>query len=460
MNTASPAYLGWLGIMRLGLVQTSLGAIVVLMTSTFNRVMVVELALPAVLPGLLVGLHYGVQILRPRLGYGSDMGGRRTPWIIGGMFVLAAGGIGAALATALMAAYPLGGLLLAIVAFTLIGVGVGASGTSLLVLLASRVAPDRRAAAATITWVMMIAGFVVTTTIAGHLLDPFSGTRLVMVSTGVCVIAVAVTLLAVWRMEPPRVASPADPATATAAGEPVDAARRPTFMHALGEVWREPEARRFTLFVFLSMLAFSMHELIIEPFAGLVFGYTPGESTRLAGMQHGGVLFGMITVALACSPLARGRLGSLRGWMIGGCIASAAALLLLATAAFVGTGWPLRASVFALGCANGAFAVAAIASMMSLVAKGRARREGVRMGMWGAAQAIAFGVGGLLGTIAFDATRALLGTPVTAFATVFTAEAALFIAAAVLGARLSRASSFPRPHPVVAPVAGPQPAHR
>ena len=28
--------------------------------------------------------------LRPRLGYGSDMGGRRTPWIIGGMLALAA----------------------------------------------------------------------------------------------------------------------------------------------------------------------------------------------------------------------------------------------------------------------------------------------------------------------------------------------------------------------------------
>ena len=47
--------LSWLSIFRLGLVQMCLGAIVVLTTSTLNRVMVVELALPAVLPGLLVG---------------------------------------------------------------------------------------------------------------------------------------------------------------------------------------------------------------------------------------------------------------------------------------------------------------------------------------------------------------------------------------------------------------------
>ena len=80
---------------RLGLVQASLGSIVVLTTSTLNRVMVVELALPAIIPGVLVALHYAVQVLRPRLGYGSDVGGRRTPWIVGGMAALAVGGTGA-----------------------------------------------------------------------------------------------------------------------------------------------------------------------------------------------------------------------------------------------------------------------------------------------------------------------------------------------------------------------------
>ncbi len=45
------AGLGWLGIVRLGLVQACIGAVVVLATSTLNRVMVVELALPAIVPG-------------------------------------------------------------------------------------------------------------------------------------------------------------------------------------------------------------------------------------------------------------------------------------------------------------------------------------------------------------------------------------------------------------------------
>ena len=107
--------MGWGGIVRLGLVQTSLGAIVVLMTSTINRVMVVELALPALVPGLLVASHYAVQILRPAWGYGSDVGGRRTPWIVGGMAALAIGAVGAAVGTATAASAPMTGLAMAAV---------------------------------------------------------------------------------------------------------------------------------------------------------------------------------------------------------------------------------------------------------------------------------------------------------------------------------------------------------
>ena len=92
------AGLGWGGIVRLGLVQTALGAIVVLTTSVMNRVMVVEYALPAMLPGILVALKDVLQLSRPRVGYGSDVGGRRTPWIVGGMAVLALGGVVAAVA--------------------------------------------------------------------------------------------------------------------------------------------------------------------------------------------------------------------------------------------------------------------------------------------------------------------------------------------------------------------------
>jgi BCD family chlorophyll transporter-like MFS transporter len=421
---------GWGSIVRLGLVQMALGAIVVLTTSTLNRVMVVELALPALLPGLLVGVHYAMQGLRPRMGFGSDVGGRRTPWIAGGMAVLAVGGVGAAGATVLMASHTALGIAAGVLAFAVIGIGVSACGTSLLVLLAKRVDAPRRAAAATIVWLMMIMGFAITAGIAGKLLDPYSPERLLAVTASVAAIAVAVTLLALFRLEGHA------PRTAPAAGD-----AKPRFSQALAEVWAEPAARQFTIFVFVSMLAYSAQDLILEPFAGAVFGYTPGESTQLSGVQHGGALAGMLLAALAGSRLAGRQLGSLRAWTIGGCIASALALAGLAMAGVSGGAWPLKATVFALGAANGAFAIAAIASMMRLAGEGRAGREGVRMGLWGAAQAIAFGVGGLVGAAASDVARLLIGSTGAAYATVFALEALLFLVSAVLASRIGRSGS-------------------
>ena len=181
--------LSWWGIARLGLVQTMLGAIIVLTTSTLNRIMVVELALPAMLPGFLVAVHHFVQLARPRIGYGSDLGGRRTPWIIGGMLLLAFSGFLAAAGTVVMGHSIVIGSVVAFIGFFGIGLGSGATGTSLLVLLAKEVEPARKPAAATLVWFMMIAGFAITATVAGKFLDPYSPSRLLQVTGVVSLLA-------------------------------------------------------------------------------------------------------------------------------------------------------------------------------------------------------------------------------------------------------------------------------
>ncbi|TDQ82946.1 BCD family chlorophyll transporter-like MFS transporter [Dongia mobilis] len=428
--SGEPATFGWLTILRLGLVQTALGAVVVLTTSTLNRVMVVELALPAMVPGALVGLHYAIQLSRPGFGHGSDRSRRRTPWIISGMATLTLGGLGAAIATAWMSSNTSAGLALALTSFVLIGLGVGAAGVSLLALLAARVAPRRRPAAATIVWLMMIAGFVATAGGAGHFLDPFSPLRLVAVVGIVCGLAFLLALAGVIGIErgPVSAGTTTDDATATAS----------SFRAALAQVWDEPKTRRFTLFIFVSMLAFSGQDLILEPFAGMLFGLTPGETTQLAGVQNAGVFLGMVLIALGGSACGVARFGSMTRWTLIGCIASAFTLAGLGAAASAPSGWPLRETVFLLGVANGVFAAAAIACMMDLASAGGPSRAGVRMGLWGAGQAIAFGLGGFLGTVIVDLARATLGDAQHAYAIVFVGEAALFLIAAVLAYGLAR----------------------
>ena len=426
--TGGAASFGWLGIIRLGLVQTSLGAIVILMTSTLNRVMVVELGLAAAIPGLLVGWHYAVQMSRPRWGYGADAGGRRAPWITGGMAVLATGAISAAFAASLIPSHFWSGFILSVLAYALIGAGVGAAGTNLLALLAIRTEPSRKAAAAAIVWIMMIMGFVLTAGIGGGFLKPFSFERLILVTSVVSAIALTVTFLALRGLEPASTHQAA-PAPSANDGQ--------AFRAALRETWADPQARRFTVFVFVSMLAYSAQDLILEPFAGLVHGYDAGSSTQLAGLQNMGTLVGMILTAVAGTVIGKSRAGFMRAWTVGGCVASAAALLSLGLGTHaMGADWPLVPNVIALGVANGAFAVSAIGSMMTLASAGPKQREGTRMGLWGASQAIAFGLGGFLGAAAVDLARAVMDAPAPAFALVFAVEGLTFLVAAALALRV------------------------
>jgi BCD family chlorophyll transporter-like MFS transporter len=62
------------------------------------------------------------------------------------------------------------------------------------------------------------------------------------------------------------------------------------------------------------------------------------------------------------------------------------------------------------------------------------------MGLWGAAQAVAFGLGGFLGTVAVDIARQFSAAPVTAYAIVFIVEAILFLISAMLASQISRAA--------------------
>lgn len=414
--------IGWFGIVRLGIVQAAIGAMVMLATSLLNRVMVVEYSMAAAVPAGLVAWHYAVQLSRPLWGHSSDRSARRSPWIIGGLGVLALGTLLAVDATIMMSGSGIFPMALALVGFTLIGLGVGISGTALLALLASRVSVERKPAAAAISWTMMIAGIVVAAGVSGAYLDPFGEARLAIVCSLVVLVAFCLAMLALTGLENGSVP----------VATPKQDGQIYSFGKVLKEIWADDQARRFTYFVFISMLAYSMQDLILEPFAGLIFKMTPGESTQLSGLQHSGILVGMLVAGLGGS-LYTQRFGqNPKLWIMLGCIGSAVMLAGLSMAASVGPTWPLKANVFGLGVANGVFAVAAVGAMLGLASEGKSSGEGARMGVWGASQAVAFGTGGLVGAVIVDQLRSRMGQDSTAFETVFAIEAVMFIFAALV----------------------------
>ncbi|MBC6442218.1 MAG: BCD family MFS transporter [Rhodobacteraceae bacterium] len=413
--------LGWVNLVRLCLANAAIGGLAALPVNLFNRLMTVELDWPAMLPGLLVALHYGVQLTRPYWGHRSDAHGGRTRFILGGIALVGAGLVATAWAIARVENSALA-LAIWVVAYTAIGLGIGAAGTSFLALLASA-APDRqKGALATLAWLMLIFGAIVASVGTGIALDPYTPDRLMAVVPAVAFIALGFACIATVNIER-RLG-------------PVPALAEPGLGPALKSTWADQAARRFTGFVFLSILAFYLSELILEPFAGHVHGLPPEDSTRLAGGKDGAALIGMI----AAGTLSYFYVGSLRTWAIIGCGISAAGLAGLAT------GLNIWLFTIVLGLGNGLFVVGAVGSMMRLAAK-REGAVGTRMGVFGAAQAIAAGIAGLIATGIVDIAKRTMPIE-AAYGTVFVIEALLFIVAALVAMRLLHSTG---PEPALQP---------
>jgi BCD family chlorophyll transporter-like MFS transporter len=122
--------------------------------------------------------------------------------------------------------------------------------------------------------------------------------------------------------------------------------------------------------------------------------------------------------------------------MVAGTVGSSLSIGALALIGLLELGTALPAAVYVLGIANGAFAVAALGAMMELSAAGGPGREGLRMGVWGASQAVAFALGGLAAGGAVDFTRHVWHRSNSAYAVVFSAAALLFLLAAHYARRL------------------------
>jgi BCD family chlorophyll transporter-like MFS transporter len=107
---------------------------------------------------------------------------------------------------------------------------------------------------------MMIVGFAVTAGVTGRCSTPIPPARLVAVTAVGVGAGLAVTVLAVWGLEGRGPGHAREAPMPRPAGVPRRA----------GAGVGRPDARRFTVFVFVSMLAYSAQDLILEPFAGCV----------------------------------------------------------------------------------------------------------------------------------------------------------------------------------------------
>ena len=439
--------MNWFSIFRLGLVQLCIGSSVVIPLSTLNRLMKVELALPATIAGFLIALHYAVQLTRVNWGHLSDKSQNRSQWIVLGMLILGIGGILASASIPLIENRFSYGIILALLSYSLIGFGVGAAGTPLLALLATYSSKSQKGFAASITFLMMILGLAITGITVGTILDPYSHQKLLKITSSLAIITIIISFLSLRNLER-SLQNSSHALTPNTINSDVP------ILEGIKKVWMEREARLFTIFIFISMGAFSMQDPILEPFAGEVFGFTVGESTKLDGFHKIGTLIGIILIVLCLSKFRIGfgslsivkneRLGSEKLWLITGCLFSALSLFIISLLALTFKEPNLLNSVvFIFGISNGVFTAGVLGTMLHLASRGSGdNKEGTRMGIWGAAQAYATMIAVFFSTLLVDILGLIMTSLPSVYGIVFLTAASFFIASAYLGSLIIKSDEL------------------
>ncbi len=368
-------------MLRLSLFQVSVGMAMVLLTGTLNRVMIVELGVPAWLVGLMVSLPLVFAPLRALIGYKSDthksvLGWRRVPYIWFGTMLQFGGFAIMPFALLVLSGDTHGpawiGQAGAALAFLLVGAGLHTTQTAGLAL-ANDLAPAHvRPRVVALLYVMLLLGMILSSLVFGALLRTFSAVHLIQIIQGAAAITFILNGIALWQQEPrnPKLTDPALPVE--------------SFREALGKITAEPRSTRLLVAVGLGTAGFAMQDILLEPFGGQVFGLNVGQTTLLTALLAAGTLAGF---ALAARWLTRGgdpcRIASL-GALVG---AFAFAAIILSPALDAVT--LFRAGTITIGFGSGLFSVGMLTAAMELA---RGSTSGLALGAWGAVQATSAGI--------------------------------------------------------------------
>ncbi|MCL5778606.1 PucC family protein [Limibaculum sp. FT325] len=368
-------------LLRLSLFQVSVGMAIVLLTGTLNRVMIVELGVPAWIVALMVALPVLFAPFRALVGFRSDthksaLGWRRIPYLWYGTLLQWGGLAFMPMALILMSGDTTGpywvGPAAAALAFFMVGAGLHTTQTAGLAL-ATDIAPEEtRPRVVALLYVMLLVGMAGSAILFGWLLADFSKVRLIQIVQGAAVATLVINLFALWKQEvlKPHLTRHDIP--------------RPSFREAWGDLMAGGRAGRLLVAIGLGTAGFSMQDVLLEPYGGEVLGLSVSDTTLLTAILASGSLAGF---ALAGRRLIRGADPCrLAAWgAVVGVFAFAAVIL----AAPLGSGVLFRVGTALIGFGGGLFAVGTLTAAMDLA---RAGGSGLALGAWGSVQATAMGL--------------------------------------------------------------------
>lgn len=415
-------------LLRLSLFQVTVGMALVLLVGTLNRVMIVELNVPASLVGIMLALPLIFAPFRALIGFRSDthksaFGWRRVPYIwkgtllqFGGFAVmpfalLVLSGYGEAVDAPIWLGHGSAAL-----AFLLVGAGVHMVQTVGLALATDLVPEEDQPKVVGLMYVMLLLGMIASALIFGALLEDYTPGRLIQVIQGAAVITVVLNVVAIWKQEGRDRAR----AASTAPKPRFDESWR-SFISASG-------AMRLLVIIALGTAGFGIADVLLEPYGGQVLAMSVAATTKLTAVM---ALGGLLGFALASRVLGRGG-DPARMSAMGAMIGVPAFIAIIATS-FTGNLAIFTAATLAVGFGAGLFGHGTLTATMRAAPR---NQIGLALGAWGAVQATAAGIAVALGGVARDAIIAMSEggsfAAADAYMPVFAVEAILLAVAVII----------------------------
>jgi BCD family chlorophyll transporter-like MFS transporter len=374
-----------------------------LLIGTLNRVMIVELHVPASWVSVMVAMPIVVAPFRALIGYSSDthhseLGWKRVPFIWRGTMVQF-GGL-ALMPFALLVLSGQGhssqapiwiGHLGAGVAFLLVGAGLHTTQTAGLALATDLAPEESRPKVVGLMYVMLLVGMIISAVGFGTFLSDFSPGRLIQVIQAAAILTLVLNVIALWKQES-RVRIPLN-----------QRPKNETFQESWTRFCHGGQAIRRLIAVGMGTMAFSMEDILLEPYGGEILHLSVGATTALTATL---ALGGLLGFALASNVLGKGY--DPFKMAIIGAFCGIPAFLAVILSASMGSALMFAIGIGAIGFGGGLFGHGTLTATMNLAPRGQ---SGLALGAWGAVQATAAGVAIAAGGVIRDLIDALYQAP-------------------------------------------------
>ena len=406
--------------LKIGFFHLGSGMADVMATGVWNRIMISDLGFAATPVGLLVSLRYFLAPLGVWAGRMSDrraIGGyRRLFWIWLGRAMMALSLVGLGLITAQLAR---GAAATAItwvaisLAMLLFSLGNALSGSTFLALIYDRAPEHQRGRAVGLVWTFLLLGYTVGGILFGVLLptddDPATALTFSPETLQTLFVVAGLALAGLWFFS----LLGEERRSSGAAARQTESEYTTTLRADLQLVWQNRRLRFFMVYLGLSMMFAFSQDLVLEPFAGDVFGMSAQHTTRFAAYWGSMAIIGTL-LFLWLSRRYKWLTNTVMSYIGVGILTVTFALF--AFAGIAGLRSLITPGLILLGFGLGLWNVGTLGLMMDM---SPATRAGTFLGFWTLVVTLARGVGVSGGGIVRDVILTVSGDLTLSYVAVF-----------------------------------------